>query len=67
MSRAGFIPEGKDQLEKRLILDSIDRESMAVKGISHFFNSICIRSLVVNEKNLVPYIMSEYAYGKVTQ
>jgi uncharacterized protein (DUF58 family) len=67
MSRAGFIPEGKDQLEKRLILDSIDRESRAVKGISHFFNSIGIRSLVVNEKNLVPYIMSEYAYGKVTQ
>ncbi len=67
VSRAGFVPEAPDPVDKRLILDTIERESKAVKGISHFFNSIGIRSLVVNEKNMVPYIMSEYAYGKVTQ
>jgi uncharacterized protein (DUF58 family) len=67
VSRAGFIPEGENQVDRRLILDSIDRESRAIKGISRFFNSIGIRSLVVNEKNIVPYIMSEYSYGKVTQ
>lgn len=67
VSRAGYIPEAENPVDRRLILDTIDRESRAIKGISHFFNSIGIRSLVVNEKNIVPYIMSEYAYGKVTQ
>jgi uncharacterized protein (DUF58 family) len=67
VSRAGFISQAENQVDRRLIQDAIDRESRSIKGISRFFNSLGIRSLVVNDKNIVTYIMSEYAYGKVTQ
>ncbi|EQD62544.1 protein containing DUF58 [mine drainage metagenome] len=67
MSRTDFVPESENRVDKRLVLATLDREAMTIKGISRFFNSIGIRSLVVNEKNIVPFVMGEYEYGKVTQ
>lgn len=67
VNRTQYLPEVTEPVDKGLMQGIVEDESFAVKRISHFFNSIGIRTFVARENNFVPYVMGEYAYGKVTQ
>lgn len=67
VKKGTFMPEVKEKVDAELIGKIVDRENISLKRISHFFNSIGIRTYVAAERNFIPYVMGEYAYGKVTQ
>ncbi len=67
INRSQFVPELKDPVDQKLFMAAVTKEAAYTKAIAQFFNSIGIRSRQVNENNIVPFIMGEYTYGKVTQ
>ncbi len=67
INRSQFVPELSGPVDQKLFMAAVTKEAAYTKAIAHFFNSIGIRSRQVNENNIVPFIMGEYTYGKVTQ
>lgn len=65
INRYDFIPTSEDPTVKKLLMSAGINENNRLRGISSFFNSLGIKTRVINRKQLFLRIISEYRYGKV--
>lgn len=65
INRYDFVNKSEDETVLRLLRSAGLEEIRRLKGLSSFFNSMGLKTRVVNRKQIFLRIMSEYKYGKV--